>query len=38
MLAGLEVMNMICKGQVCGVVKGDIPGQARFVSSVFGLA
>ena len=37
-LAGFEAMNMIRKGQVRGVPKGDILGQARFVSSVFGLA
>jgi transposase-like protein len=37
-LAGMEVMNMILKGQVLGVPKGDIIGHARFVSSVFGLA
>jgi transposase-like protein len=37
-LAGFEAMNTIRKGQVRGVPKGDILGQARFVSSVFGLA
>jgi transposase-like protein len=37
-LAGFEAMNLIRKGQVRGVPKGDILGQARFVSSIFGLA
>ncbi len=36
-LAGFEAMNMIRKGQVRGVPKGDILGQANFVSNVFGL-
>jgi len=36
-LAGFEAMNMIRKGQVCGVPKGDILSQASFVSSIFGL-
>jgi hypothetical protein len=37
-LAIFEAMNMIRIGRVRGVPKGDILGQARFVSSVFGLA
>ncbi len=37
-LAGFEAMNMIRKGQVSGVPRGDILGQARFASSVLGLA
>ncbi len=36
-LAGFEAMNTIRKGQVCGMPKGEMLGQARFVSSVFRL-
>jgi len=37
-LAAFEAMDMIRKGQVYGVPKGDILGQAGFVSNVFELA
>jgi len=37
-LQGYEVMNMIRKGQVRGVGKGDIPGQVTFVARLFGVA
>jgi len=29
-LSGIEVMNMICKGQVNGISKGDSASQAKF--------
>jgi transposase-like protein len=37
-LRGYEAMNMIRKGQVQGVAKGDIRAQAEFVSKIFGVA
>ena len=37
-LQGYEVMNLICKGQVRGVDKGDITGQVAFIASLFGVA
>ena len=37
-LQGYEVMNMIRKGQVRGVGKGDITGQVSFIASLFGVA
>ncbi len=37
-LQGYEVMNMIRKGQVRGVGKGDITGQMAFIASLFGVA
>jgi IS6 family transposase len=37
-LQGYEVMNMIRKGQVRGVGKGDIAGQVAFTASLFGVA
>src|SRR5437763_6389993 len=37
-LQGYEVMNMIRKGQVYGVGKGDISGQVTFIASLFGVA
>jgi len=37
-LQGYEVMNMIRKGQLRGVEKGDIRGQVAFIASVFGEA
>lgn len=37
-LAGYEIMNMIRKGQVQGVAKGDIVGQGRFIAQMFGIA
>ena len=33
-----EAMNMIRKGQIQGVEKGDILGQVGFVSQIFGVA
>ncbi len=35
-LQGYELMNMVRKGQMCGVEKGDIMGQIAFISSQFG--
>ncbi len=37
-LRGYEAMNMIRKGQVHGVEKGDILGQVEFVCQIFGVA
>ena len=37
-LQGYEVMNMIRKGQVQNVNKGDITGQVAFIASLFGVA
>jgi len=37
-LRGYEAMNMIRKGQINGVVKGDMMGQVEFVSQIFGIA
>ncbi len=37
-LRGFEVMNMIRKGQVQGVEKGDVRAQAELVSQLFGIA
>ena len=37
-IGGYEVMNMIRKGQVEGIGKGDIRGQVRFVESLFKVA
>ncbi len=37
-LQGYEVMNMIRKGQVRGVGKGDVLGQMAFIASLFGVA
>jgi IS6 family transposase len=37
-LQGYEVTNMIRKGQVRGVGKGDISGQVSFIASLFGVA
>ena len=37
-LQGYEVMHMIRKGQVNGVVKGDIKAQVTFIASLFGVA
>jgi len=36
-LQGFEVMNMIRKGQVQGVNKGDSPSQATFIAGLFGV-
>ena len=37
-LQGYEVMNMMRKGQMRGVAKGDIMGQVAFTASLFGVA
>jgi transposase-like protein len=37
-LQGYEAMNMIRKGQMQGVNKGNIPHQAAFIAELFGLA
>ena len=37
-IQGYEAMNMIRKGQVSWLAKGDIVGQVRFIERVFGLA
>ena len=37
-LQGYEVTNMLRKGQVKGVGKGDINGQVSFIASLFGVA
>lgn len=36
-LSGIEAMNMIRKGQVQGVKRGDVRAQVEFVSQIFGL-
>ncbi len=37
-LQGFEVMNMIKKGQMHGVGKGNILNQVMFIASLFGVA
>jgi IS6 family transposase len=37
-ISGYETMNIIRKGQIEGVGKGDIRGKGRFVSSLFSIA
>jgi len=37
-ILGDEIMNMIRKGQINGVDKGNIQGQVRFVEGLFGVA
>jgi transposase-like protein len=37
-LQGFEVMNTIRKGQLQGVDKGDVRGQATLVAKLFGVA
>ncbi|GHO68258.1 hypothetical protein KSC_071500 [Ktedonobacter sp. SOSP1-52] len=37
-LRGYEIMNMLRKGQIQGVKKGDGPRQAAFVAELFGVA
>ena len=37
-IAGYEAMNMIRKGQVRWLPKGDVVGQMRFVEQIFGIA
>lgn len=31
-------MNMIRKGEVQGIKKGDIQGQVKFIAQIFGVA
>ena len=35
---GYEAMNMIRKGQVRWLAKGDVMGQAKFIQRLFGIA
>ena len=35
---GYEAMNMIRKGQVRWLAKGDVVGQAKFIQRLFGIA
>jgi hypothetical protein len=37
-LQGIEMMNMLRKGQVQGVGKGDVGGQVALVARLFGVA
>ena len=37
-LQGIEAMNMIRKGRVRGLAKGEAVGQALFIAELFGLA
>jgi IS6 family transposase len=37
-VAGYEAMNIIRKGQIRGLPKGDIVGQKRFIERIFGIA
>lgn len=37
-IAGYESMNMIRKGQIQNVKRGDILGRIRFIHSMFGIA
>jgi transposase, IS6 family len=37
-LQGYEIMNIMRKGQVLGVNKGDIVGQIVWIAEVFGVA
>ena len=37
-LRGYEAMNMIRKGQITKIKKGDITGQMRFIENLFGIA
>ena len=37
-LRGYEAMNMVRKGQMRGVEKGDILGQIAFIAHLFGVA
>ena len=36
-LKGYEVMNMIRKGQISGIEKGDVLGQICFINEIFGV-
>ena len=37
-LEGIETVNMIRKGRVSRVAKGDVLAQARFIDKLFGIA
>lgn len=37
-LKGYEAMNMVRKGQVEGVKKGDVKGKISFINEIFGVA
>ena len=37
-LRGYEAMNMLRKGQVVGIKKGDVKARTKFVSQIFGVA
>ena len=37
-IEGYEAMNMIRKGQVRWLAKGDVVGQVRFIEQAFGIA
>ena len=37
-IEGYEAMNMIRKGQVRWLAKGDVVGQVRFIEQAFGVA
>ena len=37
-IQGYEVMNMIRKGQMAGIEKGNITEQNQFIAKLFGLA
>ena len=37
-LRGYEAINMIRKGQIYAIAKGDISAQVRFIHSIFGIA
>jgi len=37
-LKGYEAMNMIRKGQILGIEKGDVVSLAEFLSQIFGVA
>ena len=36
-LKGYEAMNMIRKGQISGIEKGDVLGQICFINEIFGV-
>jgi transposase-like protein len=37
-LQGFEIMNMIWKGQLQGMDKGDVRGQVALIATLFGVA
>ena len=34
-ICGIEIMNMLRKGQVVGVAKGNVVGQIEFIRQIF---